>query len=117
MDEEHEKRVATSRRSAQNEANLIWSLLGVAIFMVVLFLDVAAIMLPWNIHPYLFSGIVAIGLAGMVAKLHFVKASAEINKARDEIEAIMKAKREEMQKERMAGLPEADETNKDKTTD
>lgn len=117
MDEEHEKRVTISRRSAQNEASLIWSLLGAAIFLVVLFLDVAAIMLPWNIHPYVFSGIVAIGLSGMVAKLHFVKASAEINNARNEIEEMMNSKREEMQKERMAKLHAGDETNTDETAD
>ncbi len=93
MDKAQDKLLATSRRSAANEASLIWSLVAAAIIPVVLFLDVAALFWPLKIHPFAFSAFVGVGLGWLISRLHYFRAKDQIDMARAAHHKIMEEKR------------------------
>ena len=99
---EYEKKIAQkSRRSASNEAGLLWSFSGVVIgsLIFVVWRKVPSIPVPFNLHIYVFSVSCGVIFGAVIALFYYRRVKVIAKRAAEENLAIMQRTRARQKEE------------------
>ncbi len=101
MRDDEKKLAQTARRSASNEAGLVWALFGSFLSIGLILSDPILLFIGFGWPMW---AIIGFALAGLAAYVWFLQADMVIRQAQLDYNDIMKAKKSEMQKEHLETL-------------
>jgi len=101
MREEEEKLARTARRSAANEATLVWALFGSFLSVVLILSDPILLFIGLGLPMWV---VISFLLSALAALVWYLNAQIVIKQAQHDYNEIMKAKKSQVRKEHLETL-------------